>query len=78
MAGLRRENWRYRNTIGYHDFRKVDKIMEKELKNPNKELEEQETQELDLGALEQVTGGSLKDVVYTPTVDISEDTKSKI
>ena len=40
--------------------------MEKELKNPNKELEEQETQELDLGALEQVTGGSLKDVVYTP------------
>ncbi|MBS5165049.1 MAG: hypothetical protein ACLUDG_00820 [Butyricicoccus sp.] len=52
--------------------------MEKELKNPNKELEEQETQELDLGALEQVTGGSLKDVVYTPTVDISEDTKSKI
>lgn len=78
MAGLRRENWRYRNTIGYNDFRKVDKIMEKELKNPNKELEEQETQELDLGALEQVTGGSLKDVVYTPTVDISEDTKSKI
>lgn len=78
MAGLRRENWRYRNTIEYNDFRKVDKIMEKELKNPNKELEEQETQELDLGALEQVTGGSLKDVVYTPTVDISEDTKSKI
>lgn len=78
MAGLRRENWRYRNTIGYNDFRKVDKIMEKELKNPDKELEEQETQELDLGALEQVTGGSLKDVVYTPTVDISEDTKSKI
>ena len=78
MAGLWRENWRYRNTIGYNDFRKVDKIMEKELKNPNKELEEQETQELDLGALEQVTGGSLKDVVYTPTVDISEDTKSKI
>ncbi|MBS5165050.1 MAG: hypothetical protein ACLUDG_00815 [Butyricicoccus sp.] len=52
--------------------------MGKEMKNPDKELEEQETQELALDELEEVAGGSLKDVVYTPTVDISEDTKSKI
>lgn len=49
--------------------------MGKEMKNPDKELEEQE---LALDELEEVAGGSLKDVVYTPTVDISEDTKSKI
>ncbi len=48
------------------------------MKNLNKEAEEQEMQELDIEKLEQVAGGSLKDVVYTPTVDISEDTKSKI
>ncbi|MBS5150506.1 MAG: hypothetical protein Q4A63_02920 [Butyricicoccus pullicaecorum] len=52
--------------------------MAKEMKNLNKEAEEQDVQELDFDELEEVTGGSIKDVVYTPTVDISQDTKLKI
>ena len=34
--------------------------------------------ELDLEELEDVSGGSLKDVNFTTTGDISRDTKSKI
>ncbi len=44
----------------------------------NQASEEQEMQEIDLDDLEQVTGGSLHNVQYTKTVDISEDTKKKI
>ena len=40
--------------------------------------EETEMQEIDLDDLEQVTGGSLHNVQYTKTVDISEDIKKKI
>ncbi len=39
---------------------------------------EKECQELDIDTLEQVTGGSLKDVTTKPTTDISEDTASKL
>lgn len=35
-------------------------------------------QEINFDDLEQVTGGSIKDVKYTKTTDISGDTKSKI
>ena len=40
--------------------------------------EEAEEQEIDLEDLEQVTGGSISNVNYTKTGDISNDTKSKI
>ena len=40
--------------------------------------EEAEEQEIDLDDLEQVTGGSISNVNYTKTGDISNDTKSKI
>ena len=33
--------------------------------------------ELDDDALDEVSGGSLRDVYYTPTVDISDDTRKK-
>lgn len=35
-------------------------------------------EELDMEALEGVSGGSIRNVKFTKTVDISEDTRSKI
>lgn len=43
-------------------------------KNTNEAVEE----ELDLENLEQVTGGSIRNVKYTQTTEISDDTKKKI
>lgn len=40
--------------------------------------EEMDKNEINLEDLEQVTGGSLRDVVFTPTYDISEDTRRNI
>lgn len=40
--------------------------------------EEMDKNEINLEDLEQVTGGSLRNVVYTPTYDISEDTRRNI
>lgn len=40
--------------------------------------EEAVEQEINLDELEQVTGGALRNVQYTKTIDISEDTKRKI
>ncbi len=40
--------------------------------------EKPEQQEINLEELEQVTGGSIKDVNYTSTTEISHDTQSKI
>lgn len=40
--------------------------------------EEIAEQEINLDELEQVTGGSIKNVQYIKTTDISKDTKSKI
>lgn len=34
--------------------------------------------ELDLDQLKDVAGGSIRNVIFTPTTDISDDTKSKI
>jgi hypothetical protein len=42
------------------------------------ENEKAGAEELDLNAVVKVTGGALKDVQYTATVDISEDTKNKV
>lgn len=47
----------------------------------NKEIKNDEVlkdKELNIDELEDVTGGSLSDVYYTPTVDISDDTRNKI
>lgn len=52
--------------------------MSEKLNKQNNEAEEKERQEIDLDDLEQVTGGSIKNVQYTKTVEISQDTKSKI
>lgn len=40
--------------------------------------EKTEQQEINVEDLEQVTGGSIKDVNYTQTTNISSDTQSKI
>ena len=48
---------------------------EKDRKN---NTETDEAQELELDDLEAVTGGSIEDVIFTETKDISEDTKGKI
>ncbi len=50
-------------------------MMAKEMEQQNKEVE---VMELDFDELEQVTGGSIRDVGYTPTVDISDDVISRI
>lgn len=42
------------------------------------EAKEAKKQELDLDDLNNVTGGSLRNVHKTETVDISEDTRNKI
>lgn len=47
-------------------------------KKLNIEAEEAEVTELNLDDLENVTGGSIKDVNYTETTDISKDTQEKI
>lgn len=39
---------------------------------------EETKKELDLEELDQVSGGALGNVIFTPTQDISEDTKKKI
>lgn len=52
--------------------------MTDKMNKQNNEAEEKETLELNLEDLEQVTGGSIKNVQYTKTVEISADTKSKI
>ncbi len=50
----------------------------KEEKNTAVNNDENTEQELDLDDLEQVTGGSIRNVQYTKTTEISDDTKSKI
>lgn len=47
-------------------------------KKKNMNNEEVAAQEIDFDELEKVTGGSIKNVNYTKTTDISQDTKSKI
>lgn len=47
-------------------------------KDRKKQVEADEAQELELDALKAVTGGSIADVIFTETTDISEDTKEKI
>ncbi len=42
------------------------------------EAEETESKEISFENLDEVTGGSIRNVRYTKTTDISEDTKSKI
>lgn len=49
-----------------------------EKKNVVSNDENLKDKELDLEELEDVSGGSLKDVNFTNTGDISRDTKSKI
>ena len=49
-----------------------------EKKNVVSNDENLKDKELDLEELEDVSGGSLKDVNFTNTGDISKDTKSKI
>jgi len=53
-----------------------------EKKKKNEEAIENSTtgnvEELDLDILDEVTGGSLRNVYRTPTQDISGDTKAKI
>ncbi len=51
--------------------------MLKEKMDP-KAVEEADEKELSLDECEQVTGGSIRDVQYTKTVDISEDVKERI
>ena len=46
--------------------------------NENEKEEKVLSEELDLDTLENVSGGSLRNVKFTKTVDISEDTRSKI
>jgi hypothetical protein len=50
------------------------------MKDDEKQVKQAQTEagELDLDALEQAAGGSLGNVQYTKTVDISADTKAKI
>jgi len=43
-----------------------------------KSVDAQEVKELDLNDLEKVSGGSVRDVQFTKTKPISEDTKRKI
>lgn len=47
-------------------------------KKITEKAEETTEQEINLDELEQVTGGSIKNVQYIKTTDISSDTKSKI
>ena len=49
-----------------------------EKKNIVSNEENLKEKELDLEELEDVSGGSLKDVDFTKTGDISKDTKSKL
>lgn len=57
--------------------------MKTEKMNENKKVEqdltkEKNSQELSFEELEDVTGGSIKNIIYTPTHDISEDIKRRI
>lgn len=52
--------------------------MSKKEKAEVKNEEEIVAEELDLEELENVSGGSIRNVNFTKTVDISEDTKAKI
>lgn len=57
--------------------------MKKENMNENKKVEqdltkEKNNQELNLDELEDVTGGSIKNVPFTPTYDITEDIRKRI
>ncbi|MCH5185593.1 MAG: hypothetical protein J1F64_05640 [Oscillospiraceae bacterium] len=42
------------------------------------DVNDKEAVEIDLDELEQVTGGSIKDVKHTKTTDVSSNTKGKI
>ncbi len=49
-----------------------------EKKIPTPETDENEKTEVNLEELENVLGGSLRDVIYTTTTEISEDVIEKI
>ncbi len=49
----------------------------KDITNEN-EANEKENKEISVENLDEVTGGSIRNVRFTKTTDISEDTKNKI